>query len=122
MTRQEALEQRALAAQQRVARTRTRLAQEQARHKQAAQKARQQRYWRLGQLADDAGLLVLDAPTLTRLFAHLGTLHAATDLVAALDALVQELACTAGTAADAHGGPDAGCAHPPDGVAAVRHK
>jgi hypothetical protein len=115
MTRTEQLEQRTRTAEQRLATLRKRLAQEQARTKHAAQKVLAKRYYHVGTLADQAGLLVLSDTTLAALFAHLGTLVAAPDPVALLDALLHDAGASRACP---------GLAAPvlADGVAAVRQE
>ena len=71
MTRDEQLEHSITVAKARLARLTKQREQRRARDKEMSAKARNAQYWRVGKMADDAGLLVLDEGTLGALFLHL---------------------------------------------------
>src|SRR6516164_7275230 len=90
MTRAERLAQTEAHARAKLNAQRTRLAQVQAAQREEERKALTKRRLLVGKLVDEAGLFSLDDATLAGLFARLSPLVAATDPVAALEALLKD--------------------------------
>ena len=76
-------------------------AEAEARYREEQRETRDKRRYRLGRLADDAGLAIWDDPTLTGLFGLLACLRDLPDPVSVLDGLLSDAVTTTGTAATA---------------------
>jgi hypothetical protein len=88
MTRAERLAQQEARAKEKVRADRQKLAQAARKRRGEEQRLRTKQQYRVGKLADDAGLLGLEATTLAALFRLLGPLTQVPDPVAVLEALL----------------------------------
>jgi hypothetical protein len=101
MTREEQAALKAQRLQDKLTTDREALAQAQKVYREEQRTSRDKRWYRLGRLADEAGLAIWEAPTLRGLFDLLACLREVQNPVAVLDGLISDAVLTTKTPAGA---------------------